>query len=356
MTTTRALAVALAAGVALHAADASADAFDEYGLQPDRAFSLPAGAGSLQVLADGRIAAVRSNDTDGVYELLFEDSVGSRTFSEVASFSDTLVASFGPSFISLSPDGQTLAVGDNQFNAGNSVLFFDAATFSPTVPSTPFANAVVPNFDAAWLDNDTVAVAGADSSSFVPQVALVDLATVTPDVDVVVTSIGNGSGGLAFDGAGNLYTGIGFSFSNQAGELRRFEPADIANAASTATPLSFSTGTLIADVLSAASLGFDNEGNLHVGGADTFGVPGDADYWGLIDADAIASPPASGSSIRQFDPDPGADSSYSLVFNPVLEEFYVTGGGGVAVFAVPEPATSALLALGLAGVLRRSRR
>ncbi|MEM6333204.1 MAG: PEP-CTERM sorting domain-containing protein [Planctomycetota bacterium] len=351
----QAAAVALAAGVALHAVDASADAFDEYGLQPDRAFSLPANAGGIQVLADGRIAAVRNNATDGVYEILYEDALGSRTFSEVGSFDASLVASFGPSFVTLSPDGQTLAVGDNVFGTLAEVLFFDTSGFSPSGPTVPSATATVANFDAAWIDNDTLAVTGADASTFTPQAALVDLTNPTvPTVDNVVADAGGASGGVAVDADGNLYVGDGFG--STVGVIRRFTPSQIASAL-VGGPLDFATeGELVADVLSAASLGFDNEGNLHVGGGDIFGTSGDVDYWGLVDAESLAT---ASPVVRQFDPIALPFTGYSVVFNPVLEQFYATSGdapGEVFVYQVPEPATAALIAIGLLGALRRSRR
>jgi len=142
---------------------------------------------------------------------------------------------------------------------------------------------------------------------------------------------------VAFDAAGNLYTGNGFAGAgpSQTGWVKVF-----ANSAWTAAiggpPLDFeATGTLVVDALSASSLGFDSEGNLFVGGGD-FSDPSQTDFVAVIRSTAVQAATAGGGAVdtgdptlvRKLDPDLANDANFFAVRNS-------TGSGELFVFETP---------------------
>ena len=115
---------------------------------------------------------------------------------------------------------------------------------------------------------------------------------------VIIQSIPGWPAGITFDVNGNLFVG---TWTFDAGSPFRFfgNPAWIA-AWSSGSPLDFEAdGTLIVDVLSAVSPGFDSEGNFHVGGG---GAPSLA---ALVRASAVADAIAGlgPDEVRRFPPE-----------------------------------------------------
>ena len=133
-------AIALSAG----ASHASVPAYTLAG-----SFDAPGSAWS--VLADGRLITV---DSSGVIRT--QDGVSSSSYSEIGSLDGALINSFGASFISVSPDGQTLVIGDGNFGSASvhSVALADLSAGSTTA-TTAYA---VGSFDAVWLDGDSLAI------------------------------------------------------------------------------------------------------------------------------------------------------------------------------------------------------
>src|SRR6185503_10762075 len=148
------------------------------------------------------------------------------------------------------------------------------------------------DFSGEWIDNRYLAVANSASGSTV-QV----LDTATSSVTTVINNIGGASGGVAFDAAGNMYTGNAFDFAaggSDVGWIKAFSSAAWHNALNTNAPINFETsGTPVADLLTAFPIGFDTTGNMFVGGGDLFGTSGDFGYAALVDASAVASALAS---------------------------------------------------------------
>ncbi len=329
----------------------------DYRLQ--RTFLLPAaGPGSggnvqMDSLPDGRVIALNG---PAVFVETAPQSGVFNNLGNVAGFAP----GFGPSFIAVSPDGTRAAAGTN---GEGSVVVFDVAN--------PASAESFPIFDNSgeWLDDNRLAIANFGS------VQVINTAT---DIVSTIITIGGASGGVAVDTAGNLYTGNGFDIAaggTDTGWIKAFAQADWETALATNTPIDFETaGIAVADLLTATSIGFDASGNMHVGGGDFYGTSGDLGYAALVSASALAdalsnpqaTPPISAASpvdvLRKFiSPPDTVDSDLPPFwnFNAATDELllgYVFGDGTMYVYAIPEPASILLIAIGAAAlVLRRHR-
>lgn len=309
-------------------------------------FELPQGIDTMTVDSSGLLMATSGD------QILRQDSIRSGSFSAIGSVPSGLLNSFGASFISVSPGGQTIAIGDNNLGSGASVLLLPLDNLTPDAPTTPTAVPAL-NFNGAWSDDNTLFVTGGQFGS--PSVVTaIDVSTGTGSV--VIDNIDGGSSGIAISG-GRLFTGNGFAYGNgsSTGDIFAFELDAIGS-----EPLDFlSDGSLVASALSAGSLGFDAHGNLLVGGGDFSGEIG---FAAVIDDAAIQASIAGGPVATSADGQmlsPVADPSafYSIRFNPVTEELYVTtfGSSTVFVYAIPTPGSTALLAVAGFAASRRRR-
>lgn len=301
----------------------------------------PLGRGAWDFGPDGRIFQIRGQD---IYR---QNEVSGATFSRLGSVPDGTVSGFGASFLSVSPDGSTLAVGDNNFNAQASVHFVSAAALTAAA-STPTTRVLCPNFDAAW-DGNELYVTGADSATFNSELYRITFsgAVATPVRQTLVRDIGLASGGVAVR-AGTLVTGTGFGSAAQpTGQIRAFATGSLSGN----SPVAFASGSLVTTALSASPLGFDGVGNLLVGGGDSFGGTTDIGYAAVID---LANPDPS----RWLRLTPaGSDIAYSVAFNQAAGELLVIGGGTAFRYAIPTPAAAAVMAMaGLAAARRRRAR
>jgi hypothetical protein len=221
------------------------------------------------------------------------------------------------------------------------------------------------DFSGNWIDDRYLAVANSANFSSAARVQVLD--TVTSSLVTVVGNIAGSPAGVAFDSAGNLYTGNGFGGApggSSAGWIKEFSAASWQNALATHTPLDFeASGTPVADLLSAYPIGFDNSGNLFVGGSDAFGS-GDSGYAALVDAAAVANalavsqttppitPGSSAGVLRKFASGSSFDTPY-WNYNTATGELYLSyafsDGPVTAYTAVPEP--SCVLLVFLSGML-----
>ena len=325
--------------------------------QYQRSFALPAGLNVLyDPLPDGRVLAL-SGATVSV-----ETAPKSGLFATLGNIPGFTPPSFGPSFLAVSPDGTRAAAGSNS----NSVVVF--ATSNPS-SATTYAQA---DFSGEWVDNRYLAITNGFSGA---EVDILD--TTTSAATTVITNIGGAPGGIAFDATGNLYTSNGFTFgtgSSDTGWIKEFSLASWQNALNTSAPLNFeTTGTPVAELLSALPIGFDTSGNMFVGGADFFGSSNEFGFAALVDAGAVgaalaspqATPPITGASptsvLRKFLSPQSTIDSFSPPnwnFNAATGELYLNyafGDGIVNVYAIPEPSALFLTALAVMLVLGHCR-
>ncbi len=312
-------------------------------------FSLPAGTQVFDVLADGRVIAIRGGDIfeQGVVHM----SVFTRAGGVSPNIFDGPFGNFGAGFLRRSPDGSTLAIGDN--GAQGLIHFVSRAALDPAPGSqTPTQSLSVPNYEAHWAADGRLFVTGATAESILSEV---DHAAMTSRV--IVTNIGGASAGVVTDGT-HLYAGNGFDFvsgGSQTGDIRAFALSALG---SRAVPADFeSEGVLVARSLSANSLGFDAGGNLLVGGGDF--TSGDQGYAAVIDGARIAAalglgPAAIGADLELA---PAGEQFYATRWNGATGELLVSYFGSDSVFryAIPAPPAGLAIAamLGIVGIRRR---
>lgn len=310
-------------------------------------YALPA-SGAYAVGSDGRLLVMQGAT------VLRQSALNSASFEVAGSVDASLISPFGASFLSLSPDGSTLAIGDGNFSAGASVHFVRVSDLTAAAPAA-VRSVVVGNSSAAWLGNSTLFVSGSDPA-FNSQVARVSVTSLTSDV--VINGIGGASGGVAVRG-GRLYTGNGFTFNapglgSQTGDVKAFDLSTFG-----AAPVNFeASGVTVARALSAASLGFDGLGNLLIGGGDLFTPGGDRGAAVVVDGGAVAAALAGGgvapaaSTLRLS---PAGEVFYGVTWNEATQELLVVGNDTVFRYAVPAPGAAAVFGVVGAANARRRR-
>ncbi len=327
----------------LGSAQALADSFDNYTL--NGSIELPVGAGPFDTLTDGRIVTIIAAD------IMIEDAPGVGSFGLLGTLPSADISGFGASFLRVSPNGSQLAVGNN---GGASGVNYEVGVFDSATLAGRWITAA--SFDATWLDEVSIALSAGDFTTGV--VTLLDSTSpdaVNPINPTLISNIGGASGGVAFDGLGNLYTGNGFMAAGPSGTgaVKAFSMSAWTNAMAMATPLDFEmSGLEIVDILSAASLGFDVEGNLHVAGGD-FNLP-KVDFVALVRASAVASALAGlgaadisdATQVRRLDPDNVDNFNfYSVCYSASLRRLHVRSSGAATVYSYvdltqPVPAVS----------------
>ncbi len=334
---TRLMACSVLMVVSAHATVVRADAFEAYALVGQ--FELPDGDAPYDVLDDGRLVTVMGD------EVYIESALGSRAFILYGVLAGADIASFGAAFVRVSPDGQSIAVGNN---GGSSFVDFEVGVFDfGTLTGTWF---VAGHFQASWFDNTHVALSAGDfgSPSFVTMLDTTSGDPVNPDNPTIINNVGGASAGVSFDGAGRLFTGNGFTGPGPSGTgaIKAFDSADWLPALSGGMAVDFeSAGILVADVLSASPLRFDSEAHLLVGGGDT--VP-DADAIAIVRNSAVATALAGGgaaeasdpTAVRYLDPLPDNDFNFfSVEFNDITGELYVRDFAATTVYVYVADAT-----------------
>jgi endonuclease/exonuclease/phosphatase family metal-dependent hydrolase len=289
-----------------------------YGLQSH--FSMPGPGFRFDVLVDGCLIGISGN------ELFMETGLETRIFKSRGPLPGLKTGPYGPSFLRVSPDGSRFAVGDGKGRIG----IFNMADLSGNwFP--------MPHLDAEWADNAILVVTHGEFGE-PSRVSCVDVVHHKASPVTLIRNIGGAPAGITFDSQGNLFTGNGFKSEGPSGTgTVKYFPRNLwQSAMDSHTPLDFETrGQVIVDILSGSSLGFDHRGNLHVGGSDAFGDGKDVNFAVLITRAALDEAirnkvpidPANARAVHRLDPDrQNATSRYSLNFNPVTRELYLSTG------------------------------
>ncbi|GAB6146766.1 endonuclease/exonuclease/phosphatase family protein [Desulfocicer niacini] len=281
-------------------------------------FSMPGPAFVFDVGPDGRLMGISDN------EALKETTPGSRVFYNMGALPGLKSSPFGALFFKVSPDGSQFAVGDGNGKIG---------IFNMTDLSGHWLT--MPHFDAEWADNTRLAITHGEFGE-PSQVSCVNVDHHKAKPEIIIGNIGGAPAGIAFDDQGNLFTGNGFKTAGPSGTgtIKYFPRSLWQSAMASRTSLDFETqGQVIVDILSASSLGFDDQGNLHVGGSDAFAEGKDINFAAIITRDALNnamvsnSPidPSNARAVQRLDPDTeNATSRYGLQFNPVSHELYLS--------------------------------
>ncbi len=177
-----------------------------------------------------------------------------------------------PAFVHISPSGSKIAIGKGW---GQEILIFSSDILSesnpPLLDTDPRVTVInINHYDAAWLDDRYLLVNGGSwpGPPYGSGISWIDTEADPVTGGSLITDIPGASAGIAIDKDGNLITGIGYA-ENRTGELKLWTAEDIMAAITSGTSYEYdgSEGKLLAQaVLSGATLGIDNEGNLHVGG------------------------------------------------------------------------------------------
>lgn len=286
-------------------------------------FSLPSDHAIFDTLPDsGRLLAY-----DGT-NLLQETFALSREFRVVAS-----VDLGSPGMLRVSPNGtMAFAIQSN----GKKFVVFDPKTGNIT-HTFDAVNRFY--FDGEWTNDGLIAIteAGADEG---PLVRIFNISDGTNRV--VVNNIGAASGGVTFSSEDRLYAGNGFSDNadDETGEVKVFESAEWRSSSSPIDFEAMGSGTLVANLLSGAFMGFDRFHNLYIGGGDVFSSAQDFDYAAVVLRSTLDSIINMGSSHvnpnsprvpdqpqglwQRVDPDMSQNQSWVANANRLTGEFLIT--------------------------------
>lgn len=204
---------------------------------------------------DGRMLA-----WDG-FTVYIQQSEESDVFQPIGSLPEEFRGATDPAFFVVSPNGRTILLG-----AGAGGSKFPDPEFNGNVWKMPITGGT-----AEFLDLRT------------------------NQARTIVDDIPGVPDGVALDGLGNLYVGMGATEDGvRTGEIFRFDAADVKRAVNQGAVLDYDDdGTFVADVLNGGDLAFDTENDLFVSGANF--VENDLGYVAEVDV-------ATGQVVDRFDP------------------------------------------------------
>lgn len=274
--------------------------------------------------------------------IYIQDTVGGSTWTKVGEVYNVM----DPCFIKISPSGTKVALGLGWMQ---DILVFDATVLDAGTPEDPVLLEEsedvlifpVSHYDAAWAGEDHIVINAGDwvveGVSSISGVGVLNITDEMNEPTVIVAYVPGASSGVAVDADFNLVFGNGYDYDasdiSGTGELRVW-PASAwwGGTAPLGTLLDY-LGTenfrIAEAVLSSAHLGFDAEGNLHVGGG-RFVSPDpenfESGYAVLINQSVVATAvstkadnlvdESNGSQYREFAPDAcGNDTATTVLAN-----------------------------------------
>lgn len=286
-------------------------------------FTLPAGGWQFDVATDGRLAVV------GPGSVWIENAAGSRTFTQHA----VAAIKADTSLARISPDGARLAAGVyGDSSGGTPVREVLVLAFPSLAVQASFS---IASFDAEWIDADTLLISGEGTDGVGPPSVVWYLHVPTSTQQLLINEIDGASAGVTIDNEMNVYTANGFgATAADTGSIKAFTESAWRTAAATSQPLDFhKSGITVADLLSAAPLGFDEQGNLYVGGGDFVGGSGDRGYVAVVSRDTLRRALHGGNVVtasfpprrlQKLDPDvANLNNFYTVNHNFVRRELYV---------------------------------
>ena len=277
---------------------------------------------SATELIDGQFAAAGRIICANDQSIYLQRTYGSSQFDVVGTISG---GTMDPSFIHVSPDGNQIALG---IGYGAPLLIIPTSVLSAANPPDLYTHASVTKFpnvnyyDGDWVDNRYFVIDGgawpAGGGNCDPSeprcdgvceypyntdpdcvfnqsgIGVVDTQDANPatHIGVRLTPHPGASADVDVTADGDLLVAIGYYTSpNRTGEIKVWDVSDWDPATTTADDLDYDTNTRIVaeNLLSAAHIGQDAEGNLHIGGGDAFGVggPDENGYAALIKAGIV---------------------------------------------------------------------
>ncbi len=312
---------------------------------------------AVEIFRDGITAKIGNLEAEGRLlaatgrKLYLQRNYGSDQWDVVA----TVAGAMDPCFVRISPDGTRVALG---IGYGAPLLVFPTSMLNPSSPpvlhdgTNPAAGVTafdVNYFDAAWADNQYLVINGGQwpGPPYGSGAGVLDANDPNDTGRGLIGNIPGASASIGVDAMGNLYTGIGHATSptNRTGEIKVWAMGEWSTTPGAVLDYEANARVVANNVLSAAYLGADSEGNLHVGGGDAFGVGGPTEngYAALISKDVITRVTAAGGAgapvdewnsaeYRSFAPDPCANDSATGIL-------YGNWGKGMAVMWNPSNAT-----------------
>lgn len=227
----------------------------------------------------------------------------------------TVPNTMDPSFIHISPDGSRIALGTGYMAP---LLIIPTTVLSAANPPDLTTHASVKQFPMVnYYDGDWVEGPGHEANryfvinggqwpsgcdypydsnpncSFASGVGAVDTDVSNPGTHVgvpLIVGIPGASSDVDVDRNGHLLTGIGYQTSpNRTGEIKVWAAGEWDPASGSSLGYESNAKVVASNVLSAAYLGEDAEGNYHVGGGDAFGTGGvnENGYAALIAHDIV---------------------------------------------------------------------
>ncbi len=273
--------------------------------------------------------------------LFLLQTFGSNEWIPVAVLDPNTDPSMDPAFVAITPDGEKIALG---VGLGKPLYVFPTKSLSVASPvvltTTPGIRRDGLNYySAAFYDNRYLFVNAGGDELGTSMIYAIDTQSSSSATIPIIDGIPGASGGIAFDAAGDLVTGIGWDPDGvRTGEVKMFDASVVAAPLTGDSSADYETdGAVVATgMLSADSLGFDASGTLYVGGGDVFGSSGRYGYAEIIAATAIANargggPPAApdSSDVARIAPDPCHNDDWTgVTFVPGVDMLVVSSNLG----------------------------